>query len=62
LFDPASPPEAASALDSLLTDANLRKSLGKNARATVERDFSIDTVAKRYIALYRELISAKSER
>jgi glycosyltransferase involved in cell wall biosynthesis len=37
-------------------DKRLRERLGRNARATVESQYSIDSVAKRYASLYLQLV------
>jgi glycosyltransferase involved in cell wall biosynthesis len=44
-------------LASLLTNANQRQRLGRQARQTVERHYSLSAVADQYIDLYRDLIS-----
>jgi glycosyltransferase involved in cell wall biosynthesis len=55
------PPEEvaplAAALDRLLS-TNLRTCLGRAARLRVEAEFALPTVASRYEALYRRLVSA----
>jgi glycosyltransferase involved in cell wall biosynthesis len=47
----------ADGLASLLDDADLRDSLGRNARARVEREYSVTAVAKYHLDCYHELLS-----
>lgn len=47
------------AITSLLKDENLRLKLGKAARKTIEEEFSIEHVAKRYKELYLELLGMR---
>ncbi|MAT97546.1 MAG: hypothetical protein CL608_10425 [Anaerolineaceae bacterium] len=51
------PDSLAQTLASLLTNANQRRQLGRQARQTVERHYSLSAVADQYIDLYRDLIS-----
>lgn len=55
LFEVDEPGALAEQLRSLLTEPNLRRRLGREARRTVERDFSLSHVADRYRTLYRDL-------
>lgn len=47
-------------LGRVLQNDSLRQALGGNARDTIERLFSLDTVAKRYRALYDQLLCRSS--
>lgn len=58
LVDPADPCQLAEALLYVLDDSGLAGRLGAAARATVEERYSLDRVADRYVALYRELVAA----
>ncbi len=58
LFDVDDPAALEQTLSKLLTDRALRERLGRSARTTVEREYSLDAVAERYIALYRNLLDA----
>jgi L-malate glycosyltransferase len=49
----------AEGLCALLSDKELAARLGKNARATVEREFSFDRVADRYAALYADMLKGQ---
>ena len=49
------PPALAAALQRLLGDRTLRARLGAQARRAAERDYGLDAVAARYVALYEEL-------
>jgi glycosyltransferase involved in cell wall biosynthesis len=51
------PDALAQILTSLLTNANQRKRLGRQARQTVERRYSLSAVADQYIDLYRDLMN-----
>jgi len=61
LVQPSDPAALADALQRLLTDPQRRAELGRAARRRVEAEFSIDAVAARYQAIYRELWDAKHE-
>lgn len=50
--------ELAEALCQLATDDDLRERLGRAARRTVETDFSIAAIARRYIDLYQRLLAS----
>jgi glycosyltransferase involved in cell wall biosynthesis len=56
LVEPEQPEELAGAIQRLLQDRKLAQRLGEQARATVLDEYSLDTVADRYIALYRRLL------
>jgi len=43
--------------EALLNDAALAKQYGQRARAFIEKEFSGQTLARKYEALYRELMS-----
>lgn len=43
-------------LDILLSDATLRQEMGKNSRKYAEKNFSIDNVIEKHLAIYEELM------
>ncbi len=47
-------------LKALAADPALRKQMGARARQRVERDFQLPDLAKRYVALYRSLVSSQT--
>jgi glycosyltransferase involved in cell wall biosynthesis len=47
--------ELAQAIISLIDDGNWREQFGQAARQTIERNFSMEHIAQRYMALYYEL-------
>lgn len=49
---PADPAALAAAVNRLLDDAPLRETLGRAARARVEREFSQEAMVRRFLALY----------
>ena len=49
----------ATALSRLLDDADLRETLGRNALARVEREYSVKSVADFHMKIYRELFLKK---
>jgi glycosyltransferase involved in cell wall biosynthesis len=49
----------ASALDRLLADPTFARSLGQRLEARIRADFSAETMADRYLALYREVMGAR---
>ena len=49
---PADPGALAAAVNRLLDDAALRETLGRAARARVEREFSQEAMVRRFLALY----------
>jgi glycosyltransferase involved in cell wall biosynthesis len=51
-----SPEEMAAAITRLLDDAEARKVLERNARATAERIYGWDAIAERQAALYRQML------
>lgn len=55
LVEPARPDELARALRLLLESEALRTRMGRAARARAEAEFSVETMARRYVALYRAL-------
>jgi glycosyltransferase involved in cell wall biosynthesis len=57
LVEPGSSRALTSALLRLLRDSDLSKRLGRAARETVERAYSIEAVARQYHGLYTELVS-----
>ncbi|MFO0687461.1 MAG: glycosyltransferase [Myxococcota bacterium] len=53
LVEPERPDILAGALRRLLGDEALRSRLGRAGRARAEAEFSVETMARRYVALYR---------
>ena len=53
-------PAIASALSTLMGNPQLRSALGTAARTRVERDYSIDRAAERYLALFHDLAQART--
>jgi len=62
LIAPGKESEFASAVCRLLSDADLRRQLGANARQFAEENFSLDHVRQQYEDLYRKLLSQKRRR
>lgn len=56
LVDVEDPKALAAAIEQLLQETSLAQKLAENAIQTVRMNYSLDSVAERYIALYRELI------
>lgn len=56
LVDPRSSSQLAEAIKTLLSDSSYRKKLGRNAKVSVERDFSWESVANKTLKLYEELV------
>jgi glycosyltransferase involved in cell wall biosynthesis len=57
LLVPARDPAAlAEAIQTLLTDPELRAEMGRRGRALVEAEFSTDTVSRQTLAIYEELL------
>ncbi len=56
IFERGNANALAEHLISLAADQEKRHSLGAAARERVERDFSLDAIADRYVALYRDLM------
>jgi glycosyltransferase involved in cell wall biosynthesis len=54
---PADPAALAAALNTLLGDASLRARLGRAARMRVEREFDLETMGRRTLKLYAEVMS-----
>jgi glycosyltransferase involved in cell wall biosynthesis len=56
LVDPERPDQLSNALRKILRDNDLARCMGIEARKTVEEQFSMDSVVKRYVELYKELV------
>jgi glycosyltransferase involved in cell wall biosynthesis len=61
LIPPGDSSALAEAIATLLRDPEFARELGRRAGERQRRDFSIDSVARRVEALYRELLLARSE-
>lgn len=59
LFENESAESLAENLSLLLGQDSLRERLGKEARRTIDTQYSLDSVADEYIKLYRKLLSEK---
>ena len=51
------PDELARAINAILGDESLRRKLGKNARATIEQGYAIDTIVKSLTSTYEDLLA-----
>jgi len=56
LCEPFDPEDLARGIARVLGDHALRETLGRQARAQVEREFSLSVVARRHLGLYEELL------
>jgi glycosyltransferase involved in cell wall biosynthesis len=61
LVPPRRPEALAAALSRLVQDDELRVRLGQRARTRVEHEFGWQGIARRHIALYRELSHSRAE-
>jgi glycosyltransferase involved in cell wall biosynthesis len=57
VFSAGDPNSLASALALLLEQPELRARLGKAARQTIENRYSLDSIAERYVSLYRDILA-----
>jgi glycosyltransferase involved in cell wall biosynthesis len=62
LFDVDDEGGMGNAVRSLLMDPNAAEMIGAKARETVEREFSLETTARRYADLYRSLMAGRGKR
>ncbi len=58
LSEPRDPEGLAENIVKILRDSELRVSLGRSARKTVEKSYSIESVAKSYEQIYRNMLEA----
>jgi glycosyltransferase involved in cell wall biosynthesis len=61
LVPPRCPDRLGEALSRLVQDDELRAELGRRARARVEQEFGWQGIARRHIALYRQLSHSRAE-
>lgn len=61
LYEPDSPGEAALRIVGLARDAMARRAYGLQARATAEAQFSVASMCRQYLALYRRLTETCAE-
>lgn len=47
-------------LETLLSDPDLRDAMGKRARESIEKDYSLASMVPKYVALFQELAGAKA--
>jgi glycosyltransferase involved in cell wall biosynthesis len=59
LVEPEDPEVLAQAMKRLLENPEFAQRLGQEARRTVEENYSLQSVAERYIQLYRELLAER---
>jgi glycosyltransferase involved in cell wall biosynthesis len=59
LFNPGKRKELKDKIISVLADRERARSMGKEARKSVERSFDIHTIAARYMNVYHELLKEK---
>ena len=52
----------AGAMERLLRDESMRTRLGENARLTFESRFSLETLSKKMILLYKRLLDRNQKR
>jgi glycosyltransferase involved in cell wall biosynthesis len=57
LVEPKDAWSLAAGLEKLLLDKNLREEMGKKGRARIEKDFTIETVNARTLAIYKKLMA-----
>lgn len=57
VFSAGDPHLLASAVSLLLEQSELRERLGKAARQTIENRYSLDSIAERYVSLYRDVLA-----
>lgn len=57
IVEPGQPKQIADAVNQLLEDRDLGDRIGAEARRSVERGYSTDSIARRYLDLYRELLA-----
>jgi glycosyltransferase involved in cell wall biosynthesis len=60
LIEPEDPAALASALEDLARDPERRRELGRRARERIAAEFSAEDVARRTVALYRELCASST--
>lgn len=61
LVSPGEPEELANAIAELLEDRDLRRRMGKHGRVLAESEFSLTSVNRRTIDVYRELLEQMGE-
>lgn len=59
LVDPGDTPALVESLRSLLTDAELRRRMGAQGQALVQRGYSAKVMAQRYLGLYSQAIGSR---
>lgn len=57
LVEPEQPAELAQALRRIIEDADFAQRLGREARATILRDYQLTTIVERCLELYRRLLT-----
>jgi L-malate glycosyltransferase len=62
LIPPASPTSIADTIVELWTNNDLRKDLGKNARETILKKFTWDTIANNFVTIYNQALTEDVEK
>jgi glycosyltransferase involved in cell wall biosynthesis len=60
VVEPDNVTELAEALGNLLRDEPLRREMGKEGCARIQREFSLDSIAEKYITNYRKMINGNT--
>jgi glycosyltransferase involved in cell wall biosynthesis len=60
-FEAGNPASLVDAVALLLEHRELRQQLGEMARKTIENQYSLDSVAERYISLYKEMLARNDQ-
>lgn len=60
LVAPQSPEQVAEKLDILLSDADLRREMGRNSRLRAERDYDVNKVVSAHLDIYNRLYDSRS--
>jgi glycosyltransferase involved in cell wall biosynthesis len=58
LIDPGDPAALARAIEEIISDPDRAREIAREARATVEKKYSVKTMVERYIALFESLVAS----
>lgn len=61
LVSPKSPEEVAEKLDMLLSDANLRKKMGKESRKMAEKEYDVAKVVSKHMIIYETALKSRKK-